>query len=412
MAVKWIPTGEKGIRYYEHPTRKHGVARDRYFSIRYTVDGRTKEEGLGWWSEGWNLERAIAERSKLKEAHRTGQGPATLEEKREQAAQAKADAERQRQLEESRNVTLADYWPVYLTSAKLITDGKKKATTWRAEEGLFENWLKPVLGNVRIQDIDVDHWDRLMGVLVDAGLAPRTRQYAALVLRQVLAFAYSRKLVPTPPPTARDVGATIGKGGNRRTRVLTGQELQEILSVLAERDPNAYAMTLFCAMTGCRFGEAAGLEWKDVDLGAGEATFRNTKNGTDRTIPLPDSLVAFLSEIRGQGRLAGPVFVNGAGKPYAQPPQPFRDTVEDLGLNEGRGKRDKVVFHTLRHTAATRLAKAGTSLPDLQKLCGWASPVMALRYAKGVDETMRKAMDGLSNDLLRPSKVVNIGEKR
>jgi len=412
MAVKWIPTGEKGIRYYEHPTRKHGVGRDRYFSIRYTLGGKTREEGLGWWSEGWNLERAIAERSKLKEAHRTGQGPATLEEKREQATLAKADAERQRKLEESRNVTLADYWPVYLTVAKLLKADQKKETSWTAEEGLFEHWLKPVLGDVMIKDIDADQWDRLMGVLVDAGLAPRTRQYAALVLRQVLSFAYSRKLVPSPPPQARDVGATLGKGGNRRTRVLTGQELQEILSILAERDPNAYAMTLFCAMTGCRFGEAAGLEWKDVDLGAGEALFRNTKNGTDRTIPLPDTLVAFLADLRSQGRLAGPVFLNGAGKPYTQPPQPFRDTVADLGLNEGRGKRDRVCFHTLRHTAATRLAKAGTSMPDLQKLCGWSSPVMALRYAKGETDTMRKALDGLSDELLRPSKVVNIGEKR
>ena len=408
MAVKWIPTGEKGIRYYEHPTRKHGVGRDRYFSIRYTVDGKTKEEGLGWWSEGWNIERAIAERSKLKEAHRTGEGPSTLGEKREQAAMAKAEAERQRQFEESRNVTLSDYWPVYLTSAKLIADGKKKATTWRAEEGLFENWLKPVLGGVLIKDIDVDQWDRLMGVMVDAGISPRTRQYAAQVLRQVLSFAYSRKLVPFPPPSARDVGATIGKGGNRRTRALSMDELQSILGILLDRDPNAYAITLFCAMTGCRFGEAAGLEWKDVDLGTGEATFRSTKNGQDRTIPLPAVLVQFLSDLRNQGRLAGHVFLNGAQKPYTQPPQPFRDTVTDLGLNEGRGKRDRVVFHTLRHTAATRLAKAGTSLPDLQKLCGWASPVMALRYAKGVDETMRKAMDGLSDDLLRPSKVARL----
>lgn len=408
MAVKWIPTGEKGIRYYEHPTRKHGVGRDRYFSIRYTLGGKTREEGLGWWSEGWNLERAIAERSKLKEAHRTGQGPATLEEKREQATLAKADAERQRKLEESRNVTLADYWPVYLTVAKLLKADQKKETSWTAEEGLFEHWLKPVLGDVMIKDIDADQWDRLMGVLVDAGLAPRTRQYAALVLRQVLSFAYSRKLVPSPPPQARDVGATLGKGGNRRTRVLTGQELQEILSILAERDPNAYAMTLFCALTGCRFGEAAGLEWKDVDLGAGEALFRNTKNGTDRTIPLPDPLVAFLADLRSQGRLAGPVFLNGAGKPYTQPPQPFRDTVADLGLNEGRGKRDRVCFHTLRHTAATRLAKAGTSMPDLQKLCGWSSPVMALRYAKGETDTMRRALGGLSDELFKPSRVVNL----
>lgn len=409
MAVKWIPTGEKGIRYYEHATRKHGVGRDRYFSIRYTVDGKTKEEGLGWWSEGWNVERAIAERSKLKEAHRTGQGPATLEEKREQAAQVKAEAERQRRLEESRNVTLSEYWPTYLTSAKLIKAGRKKETSWKAEEGLYEHWLKPVLGDVMIKDIDVDQWDRLMGVLVDAGLTPRTRQYAALVLRQVLSFAYSRRLVSSPPPQARDVGATLGRGGNRRTRVLTGQELQAILEALSERDQHAYDITLFCAMTGCRFGEAAGLEWKDVDLATGEAIFRNTKNGTDRTIPLPDSLVAFLSDLRGQDRIAGPVFLNGAGKPYTQPPQPFRDTVEALGLNEGRGKRDRVVFHSLRHTAATRIAKAGTSLPDLQKLCGWSSPIMALRYAKGVEETMRKAVNGLSDELLKPSaKVVNL----
>lgn len=127
----------------------------------------------------------------------------------------------------------------------------------------------------------------------------------------------------------------------------------------------------------------------------GETTFRDTKNGTNRTVPLPDSLVDFLTELRRQGRLTGPVFLNAAGKTYTQPPQPFRDTVEALGLNEGRDKRDRVVFHTLRHTAATRLAQAGTSLPDLQAIGGWKSPVMPLRYAHDDKRTKRKAMDAL-----------------
>ena len=399
----------RGIRIREHKTRKHGVGPDRQYFIRYRVNGVQKEEPLGWASEGWNLERAIAERAKLKDAHRAGEGPATLEEKRTQAERAKAETERQRQLDEARNVTLADYWPVYLSSAKLIKDGKKKARSWQVDEGIFENWLRPLLGDVPIKDIDVDQWDRLMGATVDAGLSPRTRQYVALVLRQILAFAYSRKLVPFPPPAARDVGATIGKGGNRRTRALSASELQAILQALAERDRAAYSITLFCALTGGRFGEAANLEWKDVDLAEGEATFRDTKNGQDRTIPLPDSLADFLTDLRGQGRLAGSVFVNGAGKPYTQPPQPFRDAVEALGLNEGRGKRDRVVFHTLRHTAATRLAQAGTSLPDLQALGGWKSPVMALRYAHSDNRAKRRAMAALeSMTQVEPAKVVDL----
>lgn len=417
MAFQWLSTKYEGIRFREHPTRMYGSRKDRYYSIRYRVDGKRKEEGLGWESQNDQrdkdgsrismLEVARATLARLKEAHREGQGPSTLEEKRTLAAQAKAEAERQQKIEVARNVTLADYWPIYLTSSKLIKgEDKKKNRSWKVEEGIFENWLKPVLGNEPIKDIDFDHWDRLMGVMVDAGLAPRTRQYIAMVLRQCLAHAYSRKLVPTPPPAARDVGATIGKGGNRRTRTLTTSELQAILQVLDERDRNAYAITFFCALTGCRFGEAAGLDWRDVDLSMGETTFRDTKNGTNRTVPLPDSLVDFLTELRRQGRLTGPVFLNAAGKTYTQPPQPFRDTVEALGLNEGRDKRDRVVFHTLRHTAATRLAQAGTSLPDLQAIGGWKSPVMALRYAHDDKRTKRKAIDALeAMTQAQPSKV-------
>jgi len=201
-------TVARGIRTREHETRKHGVGPDRQYFIRYrivkVVDGEKKssqkEEPLGWASEGWNLERAIAERAKLKDGHRDGQGPDTMGEKRTQAAKAKVEAERQQQLEAERNVTLADYWPVYLTSSKLIKGDKKKDKSWANDESIYANWLQPVLGGVLIKDIDVDHWDRLMGVMVDANLSGRTRQYAALVLRQVLAFAYSRKLVSTPRP--------------------------------------------------------------------------------------------------------------------------------------------------------------------------------------------------------------------
>ncbi len=47
MAVKWEKTRSTGVRCYKHDTRKHGVKFDVYYAIRYQVDGKTKEEGLG-----------------------------------------------------------------------------------------------------------------------------------------------------------------------------------------------------------------------------------------------------------------------------------------------------------------------------------------------------------------------------
>ena len=47
MPVEWKKTKHQGVRYYEHKTRKHGVNLDRYFAIRYQVDGKRREEGLG-----------------------------------------------------------------------------------------------------------------------------------------------------------------------------------------------------------------------------------------------------------------------------------------------------------------------------------------------------------------------------
>jgi hypothetical protein len=57
MVSKWIKTSFVGVRYREHPTRRHGVARIGIFSIRYKLDGKDKEEGLGWSSQGWTAQK-------------------------------------------------------------------------------------------------------------------------------------------------------------------------------------------------------------------------------------------------------------------------------------------------------------------------------------------------------------------
>jgi integrase len=305
---------------------------------------------------------------------------------------------------------LREYWPEYLKAAKL----KKKTKSWQTEDGYFKNWIDELLGHIPMREIGLAQWDLLMNAMTDAGLSPRTRQYVALTLRQALDHAFMRKIIPEAPPRAKHVGATLKPDSNRRTRTLTVQELHAILEALNERDQAAYRVTLFCALTCARFGEAAGLEWKDVDLVLGSATFRDTKNGTDRIIPLSQTLVDFLRGLKKEKdedseRKHGLVFPNGDGGIYRQTPQPFRKVVESLGLNEGRDKRDRVVFHSLRHTGATRLGQANTPLRDMMDLAGWKTPSMALRYQHSGDAGRRRAMAALEGlTQVEPAKVVEL----
>jgi integrase len=86
--------------------------------------------------------------------------------------------------------------------------------------------------------------------------------------------------------------------------------------------------------------------------------------------------------------------------------------VDSLKLNEGRGKRDRVSFHTLRHTAATFAARRGTPVKDLQLLFGWKTPSMVFRYAHGDEAIQRQAVEGVAQALLgEPAKVIPLVRK-
>jgi len=45
--MRWIKTQFPGVRYREHPTRKHGIRKDRYFALHYKVNGRVVDEEVG-----------------------------------------------------------------------------------------------------------------------------------------------------------------------------------------------------------------------------------------------------------------------------------------------------------------------------------------------------------------------------
>jgi site-specific recombinase XerD len=65
------------------------------------------------------------------------------------------------------------------------------------------------------------------------------------------------------------------------------------------------------------------------------------------------------------------VFPTHDSREYADTPTDFRDAVKALDLNKGiTDPRQKVVFHTLRHSYASWLAEAGTDIYSVKALLG------------------------------------------
>lgn len=398
MAAKWIKTNFPGVRYREHPTRKNGIRRDQYFTIRYKVkeNGKSKdrEEGLGWGSEDWTAKKAYARLKELKENRKSGEGPQTLAEKREIADRRK-EADRQAQaLAEKENVTFGDFMTnTYLPQCKL----DKKPKTYTTEEMLYRIHLADVIGALPFPHISAFHLERIKKNMADKKKSDRTVQYVLQLTRQ--AFNQARKLgiYAGLSPTDAVKWPTLD---NMKLRYLSITEAETLLTALRAKSKNLHDMSLLSLHCGLRFGEISKLTWSCVNSEAGTLAILNAKTGS-RTAYITSQAAAMLQS-RKQGTPNELVFpkrsVRDATKDgtMAQASKVFSDTVKELKLNKGiTDRKQKVTFHTLRHSFATHLYESTHDLYLTQRSLGHATAAMTARYAKMSESRLREGAAAL-----------------
>lgn len=395
MGIIWIKAG-KGIRYFEHPSRKHGKRFDRYYALTYKLDGKTRCEGFGWESENYvpgESLQARAERllAQLRENQRLGNGPRTLADMRIEAKDRRDEELRRSEAEARRLISLDSFFEgTFMAHASR----SKKAKSAEKEFSLYRYWIKPNLGELPIIQIDMQAWNRLLRPLDKAKLAIATKRYICGTLCRILRLA--RELGhQVHVPGMKQLG--IGKADeNRRQRTITDEEMLKILDALKERDIHAYRIVLFGALTGCRFSEAASLKWGDISSERG-ITFRDTKNKSSRTIPVSGELEKlFLSMDKEKN--VDIVFKNSHGVRYKESPQAFKNVIRELGLNEGHDRLNRISYHSLRHTVATKLAK-NLDIRTLMDTMGWKQVSMAARYMHGDEDKKKAALDTVGNFL-------------
>jgi len=402
MPVEWKGTKFSGVRFYENATRKHGVKRDRYFAIRYQAGGKRIEEGLGWASEGWTEQKAALKLAELKTAAKTGNGPTRLKETREIEKKRKEEEQAEKERQEREAVTFGKYFlETYLPQARI--DRPKSV---RADEGLCETWVMPVIGKLSFGEIESFHIEKIKKNILDSGRTPRTLEYIFGLIRQTFNSAKRNGLFAGDCPTANVKRPRVD---NARLRYLSPEEAERLLNKLAERSIDVHDQALLSLHCGLRFGEIVSLTWADVSLEKGTLTIRDAKTGS-RTVFLTARAVEALGK-RKKGLPSDYVFPARAGGKIPILSQTFFRVVKELKFNEGIiDPRLKVCFHTLRHSHATLLYGAMGDLYLVQKSLGHRTPTMAMRYAKMTEGKLKEAAQILGRALDTKKAEGNDGE--
>jgi integrase len=403
--MKWIKV-RPGIRYREHPTRKHGQLRkDRYYTIYYKLDGKFKVEIMGWESQGATENKAVLALASLKEAQRTGVGARTLAEKRKVAMEREQKEKAARIQQEKERITFFSIFNKYYKQATQ----DKVPRLCENEKILFGKWLNPLIGSLPMKDISPFILEKLKKQMFDAGRAPRTITYALALVRQVFNYAKNNDLYNGDNPVSK---VKKPSEDNRRTRFLPHEEVSLLLDELKKVSATTHDAALISLHCGLRAGEIFKLTWNDVDFRNESVLIKDTKSGRNRNAIMTQDVKEMLERRRGLsttcGNSSGLVFLSRTGEKITEVSDAFARAVDRLGFNTGiTDRRQKVVFHTLRHTYASWLVMSGVDLYTVQRLMGHSTISMTERYSHLAPDHLKKAVGKLEKSIKENSSARN-----
>jgi integrase len=395
--TKWIMAAP-GIRYRQHPTRKHGARFDRYFTLRRSVNGRQVEEKLGWASEGWTVARAQEELIRLRQADRTGKGPATLREEREANRRAEQERIEEEAAQARREKTVADLWDRY---SKEVVAIENKPSTAAEKSRMWDTRIKPAIGTLKINDVTeedvgevvraplrLDKDGQVIGGKAEAGNIYRLVHH---MFRKAIAWKLRTKEAGNPLENVAEPKVP------RRQRLLTGGEVGALLRALDEAEAEKTEQSQIIAairvliLAGPRISEPLGLRRPEIRRDESELHLSDTKSGFSRR----QISAATLKVLDGVEQTPGVEFVfRGIRDPrkplsYTTVYDAFRRIAKRAGVRNCSP-------HTLRHWFITMTANTVANPRVGMSLTGHKSLTAYMGYVHGDKEQARALAEQLA----------------
>ncbi|MDK9709020.1 MAG: site-specific integrase [Desulforhopalus sp.] len=338
---------------------------EKIYYIRYRHDGKLTEEKAGrQYADDMTPARAAGLRAQRVEGKQlSNQG------KRDEAVQ----------LANKHNIA----W-LYSEYRKMLANPEK------ADDGRFRLYLQNGFGEKEPHELIQLDIDRVVRRLLKR-LAPHTVSTAITLLKRTINYGVRRDLCK-PLSFSIDLPKVVKKIDNKRNRYLSVEEAGTLLETLRRHSEQTYRMALVSLNTGMRFGEIASLRWQHIDIKSRTIKVMDPKNSENRMVFMTDAIFEMFEGLEKE-KPDKLVFPSRVGGIQSDASHSFHRSVDELGLNDGiDDRRLKVVFHTLRHTAASWLVNQGITLPVIAKILGHKTLQMTERYSHVNDESVKKAM--------------------
>ncbi len=176
------------------------------------------------------------------------------------------------------------------------------------------------------------------------------------------------------------------------------EERQSLLLACKNADYELYLCVLFALTTGARKSEILNLTWDNTDLENKAVYYLETKNGEDRTVPMPEILYNELREFKEQNKVRKIkkdfVFKTSDGKQ--------KNSLIDKLYPEiiKNWQYEKITFHGLRHTYSSVGALIGINTDIIDKITGHKNGRMTFRYTHANCESLRTPMNEIANFMI------------
>ena len=199
-------------------------------------------------------------------------------------------------------------------------------------------------------------------------------------------------------------------------KAFTAEETRYIFRCLEGEPLKWRAFILLLIDTGCRRGEACGLQWQSVDLDAGTITIERNlqyttakgvyetlpKNGKTRVVDISPDVAELLRELRRTQPVTVRWFFTQEDSPEPMHPDTPTRYFQRFGRRYGI---EHFHPHKLRHTSASLAITNGADVVSVAARLGHSDSSTTLRmYAHANEESIRRVGQTVREALKEPKK--------
>lgn len=348
---------------------------DRCYDITYKdrKTGKFVFEKVGWRSEGYTVQDAMNLRG---QRVRENRHPEILKKKHELP----------------KGITVDEAWAAY--KKNWLPNLKNPYCV----ERIYERYIRPKFGTryiLSISQMDIESYKQELltsGRMNGKALTSSSVSRILADFKGIVNRAFKWNLLDGKNPL---LGITVKNVSSKRERFLSKEEAKRILDGLIFFSCDLYKISKVALYTGMRLNEILQLRGEDINIAQGCIHVKFGKTG-ERLAYIPSRFEKEIAEYLPEDKSEYIFSKDGKQFKSGYISERFAKFIMIAGFNHNvKENRQKIVFHTFRHTFCSWLAIEGVPLYTIAKLAGHKTISMTQRYAKLSPAIQREALERL-----------------